>query len=91
MFLTDLQYFGSIGFIQTLLRQPQITYDVYAPFTKMSFKNRMVVVTSQGPLNLTIPIIGGREQKTPLNEILIDSSCPWKEQHLKAIKTVRYE
>ena len=87
MFLTDFQYFGTIGFIQTLLKQTQINFDASAPFTKMSFKNRMVIVASQGPLNLTIPIIGGRDQKTPINEIMMDHSTPWKEQHLKAIRT----
>ncbi|MEI7588495.1 MAG: WbqC family protein [Chitinophagia bacterium] len=87
MFLTDFQYFGTIGFIQTLLKQPQIIFDATAPFTKMSFKNRMVIVTSQGPLNLTIPIIGGRDQKTPLNEIAVDPATPWKEKHFKAIRT----
>ena len=87
MFLTDFQYFGTIGFIQTLLKQTQINLDASAPFTKMSFKNRMVIVASQGPLNLTIPIIGGRDQKTPINEIRMDYSTPWKEQHLKAIRT----
>lgn len=87
MFLTDFQYFGTIGFIQTLLKQSQINFDVHAPFTKMSFKNRMVILASQAPLNLTIPIIGGRDQKTPINEIMMDPSTPWKEQHLKAIRT----
>ncbi len=87
MFLTDFQYFGTIGFIQTLLKQTQINFDAQAPFTKMSFKNRMVIIASQGPLNLTIPIIGGRDQKTPINEIMMDPSTPWKEQHLKAIRT----
>ena len=87
MFLTDFQYFGSIDFVQTLFKQAQINFDAAAPFTKMSFKNRMIIVTSQGPLNLTIPIIGGRDQKTPLHEILIDPTTPWKEKHLKAIQT----
>ncbi len=87
MFLTDFQYFGTIDFVQTLLKQPQIAFDVQSSFTKMSFKNRMIINTSQGPLNLTIPIIGGRDQKTPLNEIVMDYSTPWKEKHLKAIRT----
>jgi len=87
MFLTDFTYFGSISFVQHLLKQSQITFDTQASFTKMSFKNRMVLTTSQGPLNLTIPIVGGRDQKVPIHEILIDYTSPWNEQHLKAILT----
>lgn len=87
MLVTDFTYFGSISLIQHLLKQRQITFDSNAPFTKMSFKNRMIIITSQGPLNLTIPIVGGRDQKTPIHEILIDYTSPWYEQHLKAIRT----
>ena len=87
MFLTDFTYFGSISFVQQLLKQSQITFDTQAAFTKMSFKNRMVLTTSQGPLNLTIPIVGGRDQKAPMHEILIDYTSPWMEQHIKAIRT----
>jgi hypothetical protein len=87
MFLTDFTYFGSISLIQNLLKQPQITFDTKAAFTKMSFKNRMIIVSSQGPLNLTIPIVGGRDQKAPIDEILIDYTSAWNEQHFKAIRT----
>ena len=53
----------------------------------MSFKNRMIIASSQGPLLLTIPIIGGRDQKTPLRDILIAYDAPWREQHFKSLVT----
>ncbi|MCX6211156.1 MAG: WbqC family protein [Bacteroidetes bacterium] len=87
MLFTDLQYFGTIDFIKILLKHQQVNYDTTAPFTKMSFKNRMVILTAQGPLNLSIPIIGGRDQKTPLGDIFIDYESPWNSQHFKAIIT----
>jgi hypothetical protein len=46
----------------------------------------MVIATAQGPLNLSIPIEGGRDQKTPMNEIKIAYDSPWKSQHFKAIR-----
>jgi hypothetical protein len=84
---TDLQYFGSIHFVKTLMENRNVVFDLDAPFTKMSFKNRMVIVTSQGPLMLTIPIVGGRDQKTPINDISIAYDIPWCAQHLKSINT----
>ncbi len=83
----DIQYFGSISFVKTLLEQDQVYFDLDAPFTKMSFKNRMVVTSSQGPLHLSIPIQGGRTQKTPIKDVLIANNAPWQEQHLKALIT----
>ncbi len=87
MLKVDIQYFGSIHYVKTLMQHKQIMFDHDASFTKMSFKNRMVIMTSQGPLLLTIPIVGGRDQKTPLNDILIDYNSPWSAQHYKSIKT----
>ncbi len=85
MIITDLPYFGSISFLQEVIKSDMICFDNNAPFSKMSFKNRMVIATAQGPLHLTIPIVGGRDQKTPLNELCISYDTPWNKQHLKAI------
>ena len=68
---TDLTYFGSIHFVKTLMENRNVVFDLEAPITKMSFKNRMVIITSQGPLILTIPIVGGRDQKTAIKDIKI--------------------
>jgi hypothetical protein len=87
MLITDLQYFGCISYIKELFSSDQVAFDNTAPFSKMSFKNRMVIASAQGPLHLTIPIVGGRDQKTPLDQIAISYDTPWHEQHVKAIIT----
>lgn len=87
MLITDYQYFGSICFIELIYTQKQLCFDKEAAFTKMSFKNRMIILSAQGPLNLTIPILGGREQKTAIKDVLIAYDAPWQAQHFKAIKT----
>jgi hypothetical protein len=87
MLITDYQYFGPICFIELVYKQKQLCFDKEAAFSKMSFKNRMVILSAQGPLNLTIPILGGRDQKTPIKDILIAYDAPWQAQHFKAIKT----
>ena len=87
MMLTELQYFGSISYISALLKAKDICFDQNDRFTKMSFKNRTIIGSAQGPLNLTIPIIGGRDQKNRLTEIRIDYSTSWQNHHLKSIQS----
>ena len=87
MMLTDYQYFGPICFVELIHKQKQLCFDKEAPFTKMSFKNRMVILSAQGPLNLTIPILGGREQKTAIKDVLIAYDAPWGVKHFKALQT----
>jgi hypothetical protein len=90
MVYTDLHYFGALSYYHALAQHDHIVFDSKAAFSKMSFKNRMVIATAQGPLHLTIPIVGGRDQKTPMDEIHIAYDSPWKSQHLKAI-SVNYK
>jgi hypothetical protein len=85
MVYTDLHYFGCLSYYHGFAAHEQIVFDSKAAFSKMSFKNRMVIATAQGPLHLTIPIVGGRDQKTPMNEIQIAYDSPWRTQHFKAI------
>lgn len=85
MIYTDLHYFGCLSYYHALAQDEHIVFDSTAAFSKMSFKNRMVIATAQGPLHLTIPIIGGRDQKTSMNEVRIAYDSPWKSQHFKAI------
>jgi hypothetical protein len=85
MVYTDLHYFGCLSYYHVLAQQEHIVFDTTTAFSKMSFKNRMVIATAQGPLHLSIPIVGGRDQKTPMNEICIAYDSPWKTQHFKAI------
>jgi hypothetical protein len=85
MVYTDLHYFGALSYYHALAQNQQIVFDTNASFSKMSFKNRMVIATAQGPLHLSIPIVGGRDQKTPMNTIEIAYDSPWRTQHFKAI------
>jgi hypothetical protein len=85
MVYTDLHYFGAISYFKALAQHELVVFDNTAAFSKMSFKNRMVIATAQGPLHLSIPIEGGRDQKTPMNEIKIVNDSPWRSQHFKTI------
>ncbi len=85
MYITDLQYFGTIQYIQSLMIEKDICFDNRSPYTKMSFKNRTIIATAQGTLSLSIPIIGGRDQRLPIQDIKIDFKNDWNKQHLKAI------
>jgi hypothetical protein len=87
MVYTDLHYFGALSYYTILTQSESVLFDTHTPFSKMSFKNRMVIASAQGPLHLTIPIVGGRDQKTPMNEIRISYDSPWQTQHYKSICT----
>ena len=85
MLITELPYFGTIDFVKSITNQMDVYFDNECPFSKMSFKNRMVIATAQGALQLTIPVIGGRDQKLPIKDVKIAYDSPWHLKHYKAI------
>lgn len=87
MVYTDLHYFGALSYYSAIIETNILVFDTQVAFSKMSFKNRMVIASAQGPLHLTIPIIGGRDQKTPMDQIRISYDSQWQSQHYKSIYT----
>lgn len=85
MQLKSLQYFGTIAFIKSLINEEFFYFDKEQLFQKMTFTNRMIIATAQGPLHLTIPIVGGRDQKKILKDTKISYSNSWAKQHYKAL------
>lgn len=54
----------------------------------MGRRNRYRLASSNGPLWLTIPIIGGREQRARVGEILIDNRLPWQRNHWRSLESI---
>ncbi|OQP65629.1 WbqC family protein [Niastella populi] len=83
--LVESQYFPSVTLMKKSIEVSNIKFDEYEPWRKMSFRNRCVVVGSHGAINLSIPVLEGREQKRLLKEVAIDNRKPWQAQHWKTI------
>jgi hypothetical protein len=83
--LVESQYFPSVTLMKNSIEFLNINFDEYEPWRKMSFRNRCVIVGSNGPINLSIPVLEGREQKKLLKEVAIDNRKPWQSQHWKTI------
>jgi hypothetical protein len=54
-------------------------------YQKMSFRNRCRIAGAEGVVDLSIPIAGGRDQKTMMKEVRIAAGRSWQAQHWKTI------
>ena len=85
MYLIENQYFGSVNYFSELYSHSNIKIVECFGWYKMSFLNRCLIAGANGSINLTVPIKGGRNQKTRFSEVLVDNSVAWQKQHLRAI------
>jgi hypothetical protein len=85
--LIENQYFGSVNYINTLFYFSNIEIEQYEAYKKMSFRNRCVVVGSNGLVNLSVPLEKGRSQKLAMKEVRISYSEDWQKRHLRTLES----
>ena len=83
--LIDSQYFPVVNYYSTLFQFKHIQIDIYERHQKLSFCNRCVIAGAHGIIKLTVPLVGGRDQKSELRDLKIDYSFNWRTQHLRSV------
>jgi hypothetical protein len=83
--VTDLQYFSSIIYYKELSKFSYCLLDQYDYHRKMSFRNRCTLSGANGTVSLSIPLLGGRNQKTIAKEVKIENKENWQARHWKTI------
>lgn len=81
----EYQYFGNVNYYFELINSKYVKFDEYVFWKKSSFSNRCTVLGSNGPIDLSIPLMGGRDQKKVFSEVRISRKYDWKANHLKTL------
>ncbi|MBC7720561.1 MAG: WbqC family protein [Pedobacter sp.] len=81
----DNQYFGCVSYYNSLFWYSNTKIERCDNFQKMSFRNRCTIAGSNGLVNLTIPVVGGRNKKQLMQDVKIDQTQAWQLQHFKTI------
>lgn len=56
-------------------------------YAKQTYRNRCTLLSANGPLDLTIPIVKKSGNKMPIKDVTIEYSTPWQKIHWKAIES----
>lgn len=83
----DLQYFGDINFFSSLNNSTNYYFSSSNCYQKSLHLNRARLIGSNGPLLLTVPLIGGRDKKQVLRDVQISYSEPWQRIHWRGIES----
>lgn len=83
--IIDIQYFSSTILYKNLHKFSNIVFDQYETYQKMGFRNRCQLAGAGGVIDLSIPLLRGRGQKTLVRDVRISERQPWRAQHWKTI------
>lgn len=76
-----------INYFAVLLKASQANIEIFETWTKQSYRNRFVIMSSHGPLSLTIPVKKVDGNHTLTKDIVIDYTENWTVKHWRAIET----
>jgi hypothetical protein len=71
-----------------LAQNRTVHFDGSEHFEKMTYRNKYFISGANGGIQLSIPLQKGREQRTIINDVLIDNAQRWQRQHWRTIVSV---
>lgn len=74
------------GYVKTIIRYGGVVIDEYEHFTKQTIRNHYTILSANGVLRLSVPVIH-RAPKMPVHEVMISYAEPWQRMHLNAIQS----
>ena len=84
--IIENQYFSPISLFSALMSCTHIVFEQYDAHQKMTFRNRCIIAGANGPIPLSVPLEGGRNQKMISRDLKISQSYKWQNQHWKSIQ-----
>lgn len=84
--LTEIQYHPPIRYFAYVMRAEKILIEQHEYYLKQTHRNRCLILSSQGPLSLTVPVVKGNH-KALITRIEIDYGQKWLENHWRTIRS----
>ena len=57
-------------------------------FQKMSYRNRYNISGANNPIQLSVPLVNGRDQRSAMADVLIHNADKWQVQHWRTLTSV---
>lgn len=83
--LLPTAYLPSIGYFQQLCQHPEAIVEQWETYPKQTLRNRTHILTANGPLLLSVPVIKPQGNHTLTRNICISYAEAWNVQHWRAI------
>jgi len=83
--IIEYQYFANVYVYSTLSLETHAIFESYETYQKGGFRTRCQVIGSNGVIELRIPLLGGRTQKTLVKDLKMDFKENWKQSHFRTL------
>lgn len=85
--ILPLTYLPDIEWFSHFLLDEECIIDIGEHYIKRSARNRTSIMSANGVLSLSIPLLRANRPQTPMERVEIDHSQRWAAQHWRAIES----
>lgn len=78
-------YWGNIEYFARLVAAEEAVIDLGEHYIKRSERNRTTIMTANGVMSLSVPLVRANRPQTPVTDLCIDYSTRWQHRHWTAI------
>jgi hypothetical protein len=83
--LTSISYLPPISWCTLVFNAEKVTLEACEHYQKGTYRNRCHIVGPNGMQKLSIPLLQGKHQQTPIREVKVAYSEPWQKIHWRSI------
>jgi hypothetical protein len=84
-YLLSSAYFPPIHYLALVAQAKNIYIEKRENYLKQTYRNRFYILSANGPLVLSVPVLMGSLHKMQIKDIKIDYSKRWQKIHLRAL------
>lgn len=85
--LLPTSYLPPLNYVALLLKSPCATVEIHETFPKQTHRNRCEIMTANGIMRLSVPVVRTSGNHTPTSDITISYAERWNIQHIRAIES----
>jgi hypothetical protein len=86
MLLLETQYLPAVAWCAAIWPEKTVALEAAEHYQKGSLRNRCHIAGPNGPQRLSIPLVKGKHQQTPIREVRIAYEESWQRQHWRSIQ-----
>ncbi|MCB9223098.1 MAG: WbqC family protein [Crocinitomicaceae bacterium] len=87
MIILPSTYFGNIEYFYLLFKAKEALIDIHEPYQKQTYRSRCEILTGNGKITLSVPVVRPNGKDTAMNEVLVSYKEDWRKDHKKAIES----
>lgn len=80
-------YLGTVEYYRLLSGAETVWIEAFENYEKQSWRNRFRILSANGPVDLSIPVIKGNSLKQPIREVRIDYRQNWQKIHFRSVES----